>query len=311
MNPAGETGPAKAEGRRRRRNRPGNAQAKGPQGDESLESSSVRKAPLTDGVSCPTRRCLARPLFGEGLASEISQVPRQRGLGRARLPGFETYDGTGHDPGARSPMLTPPSSGGGDCASARGRGDRDRRCRSAARSRAAAEDPAARAACRARRRRMVPFAGYDMPVQYADGIIAEHNHVREQAGLFDVSHMGQAFLVGADHETVARALETLVPGDIVGLAPGRQRYTQLLDDNGGILDDLMVTRLGRSGRGRRAVPGRQRRHQGGGLRASRGAAARRACDCCARTIVRSSPCRGRPRCARSGGIARTWCRCRS
>jgi aminomethyltransferase len=90
--------------------------------------------------------------------------------------------------------------------------------------------------------RMVPFAGYDMPVQYADGIIAEHNHVRAEAGLFDVSHMGQAFLVGADHETVARALETLVPGDIVGLAPGRQRYTQLTDDNGGILDDLMVTR---------------------------------------------------------------------
>ena len=89
---------------------------------------------------------------------------------------------------------------------------------------------------------MVPFAGYDMPVQYADGIIAEHNHVRAEAGLFDVSHMGQAFLAGADHETVARALETLVPGDIVGLAPGRQRYTQLLDDNGGILDDLMVTR---------------------------------------------------------------------
>ena len=94
----------------------------------------------------------------------------------------------------------------------------------------------------ARGARMVPFAGYDMPVQYADGIIAEHNHVRAEAGLFDVSHMGQAFLAGADHETVARALETLVPGDIVGLAPGRQRYTQLLDDNGGILDDLMVTR---------------------------------------------------------------------
>src|SRR6185295_14567260 len=61
-------------------------------------------------------------------------------------------------------------------------------------------------------------------------------------GLFDVSHMGQAFLAGADHGTDARALENLVPGDIVGLAPGRQRYTQLLDDNGGILDDLMVTR---------------------------------------------------------------------
>src|SRR3954454_10725456 len=90
--------------------------------------------------------------------------------------------------------------------------------------------------------RMVPFAGYDMPVQYADGIIAEHTHTRTQAGLFDVSHMGQAFLVGTDHEIVARALETLVPGDILGLAPGRQRYTQLLDDNGGILDDLMVTR---------------------------------------------------------------------
>jgi aminomethyltransferase len=90
--------------------------------------------------------------------------------------------------------------------------------------------------------RMVPFAGYDMPVQYPDGIIAEHNHVRTEAGLFDVSHMGQAFLVGADHETVARALETMVPGDIVSLQPGRQRYTQLTDENGGILDDLMVTR---------------------------------------------------------------------
>jgi len=90
--------------------------------------------------------------------------------------------------------------------------------------------------------RMVPFAGYEMPVQYADGIIAEHNHVRTQAGLFDVSHMGQAFLVGTDHETVARALETLVPADMVNLAPGRQRYTQFTDARGGILDDLMVTR---------------------------------------------------------------------
>ncbi len=62
------------------------------------------------------------------------------------------------------------------------------------------------------------------------------------AGLFDVSHMGQAFLVGADHETVARALEVLVPADILNLAPGRQRYTQLTGEDGGILDDLMVTR---------------------------------------------------------------------
>src|SRR5947209_17852223 len=97
---------------------------------------------------------------------------------------------------------------------------------------------------RARGARMVPFAGYTLPVQYADGIIAEHNHTRAAAGLFDVSHMGQAFLVGPDHETVARALECLVPADIINLAPGRQRYTQLLDHDGGILDDLMVTRSG-------------------------------------------------------------------
>jgi aminomethyltransferase len=90
--------------------------------------------------------------------------------------------------------------------------------------------------------RMVPFAGYDMPVQYPSGILTEHNWTREQAGLFDVSHMGQAFLIGPDHETTARALEALVPADILNLAPGKQRYSQLLDENGGILDDLMVTR---------------------------------------------------------------------
>jgi glycine cleavage system T protein (aminomethyltransferase) len=95
---------------------------------------------------------------------------------------------------------------------------------------------------RGRGARMVAFAGYSMPVQYADGIIAEHTHTRTSAGLFDVSHMGQAFLVGADHETTARALETLVPADILGLAHGRQRYTQFLNDQGGIVDDLMVTR---------------------------------------------------------------------
>jgi aminomethyltransferase len=94
----------------------------------------------------------------------------------------------------------------------------------------------------ARGARIVPFAGYEMPVHYADGIIAEHHHVRSAAGVFDVSHMGQAFLVGPDHETTARALEALVPADILGLAHGRQRYTQFLSDGGGILDDLMVTR---------------------------------------------------------------------
>jgi aminomethyltransferase len=96
----------------------------------------------------------------------------------------------------------------------------------------------------ARGARMVPFAGYEMPLQYADGILAEHAHVRGAAGLFDVSHMGQAFLVGPDHETTARALEALVPADIAGIAPGQQRYTQFLNQDGGILDDLMVTRSG-------------------------------------------------------------------
>jgi aminomethyltransferase len=86
--------------------------------------------------------------------------------------------------------------------------------------------------------RMVPFAGYDMPVQYASGILAEHLHTRRAAGLFDVSHMGQAFLSGPN----ARALfETLVPGDLAALAQDRIRYTQLLNARGGILDDLMAT----------------------------------------------------------------------
>ena len=90
--------------------------------------------------------------------------------------------------------------------------------------------------------RFTPFAGYEMPVQYRNGILAEHLHTRSLAGLFDVSHMGQAFLDGPDHETTARALENLTPADIVGLAPGRQRYTQLLNADGGIVDDLMATR---------------------------------------------------------------------
>ncbi len=90
--------------------------------------------------------------------------------------------------------------------------------------------------------RLVPFAGYLMPVQYPTGILTEHNWTRERAGLFDVSHMGQAALAGPDHETVARALEALVPCDVLNLKPGQQRYTQLLAEDGGILDDLMVTR---------------------------------------------------------------------
>ena len=90
--------------------------------------------------------------------------------------------------------------------------------------------------------KMVPFAGYEMPVQYPLGILKEHLHTREKAGLFDVSHMGQAFLIGPDHDTTAAALEALVPADIANLKPGQQRYSQLLNDGGGIVDDLMVTR---------------------------------------------------------------------
>src|SRR5262245_15778169 len=90
--------------------------------------------------------------------------------------------------------------------------------------------------------RMVPFAGYEMPVQYPPGILKEHLHTRAHAGLFDVSHMGQAFLVGPDHAATAAALEALVPADILGPAPGQQPYTQLLNEDGGIVDDLMVTR---------------------------------------------------------------------
>ena len=89
--------------------------------------------------------------------------------------------------------------------------------------------------------KMVPFAGYDMPVQYPDGILTEHRHTRDQAGLFDVGHMGQAILRG---DNVVAALETLVPGDIAGLEEGQIRYTQFTNEAGGILDDLMVTNRG-------------------------------------------------------------------
>ncbi len=92
----------------------------------------------------------------------------------------------------------------------------------------------------ARGAKMVPFAGYEMPVQYKTGIIAEHLHTRAQAGLFDVSHMGQVTL----HGVTAAMLETLVPGDLEALPEGRMRYTLLLNDHGGIIDDLMAMRFG-------------------------------------------------------------------
>jgi len=96
--------------------------------------------------------------------------------------------------------------------------------------------------------KMVEFAGYDMPVQFPLGVLKEHLWTREKAGLFDVSHMGQAVIVGPDHETAAAAIETLVPGEMTKLKPWRQRYTVLLNPEGGIIDDLMVSRPHTDGR---------------------------------------------------------------
>lgn len=99
--------------------------------------------------------------------------------------------------------------------------------------------------------RIVPFGGYALPVQYPSGIMAEHKWTREQAGLFDVSHMGPSFLTLAnptgdaetDHAAIAAIIEPLICGDIAGLKPGQMRYTLLLNEKGGTIDDLMVGRL--------------------------------------------------------------------
>jgi aminomethyltransferase len=98
--------------------------------------------------------------------------------------------------------------------------------------------------------RMAPFAGYDMPIQYADGVLKEHLWTRSSAGLFDVSHMGPALILAegltgdpdADHARVCALIEPLICGDIVNLKPGAQRYSLLLNETGGIEDDLMVAR---------------------------------------------------------------------
>ena len=117
----------------------------------------------------------------------------------------------------------------------------------------------------ARGGKMVPFAGYEMPVQYPAGVLKEHLHTRSAAGLFDVSHMGQLALrpKSGKVEDAALALERLVPQDIVAIAPGRQRYAQFTNNEGGLLDDLMVAQFRRP-----PVSGRQRRLQGRGRGAS-------------------------------------------
>jgi aminomethyltransferase len=92
--------------------------------------------------------------------------------------------------------------------------------------------------------KMVPFAGYAMPVQYPLGVMKEHSHTREKAGLFDVSHMGQVRVEGPDYSVAARALERLIPVDILGLGENRQRYGFFTNDTGGIMDDLMLANRG-------------------------------------------------------------------
>jgi aminomethyltransferase len=92
--------------------------------------------------------------------------------------------------------------------------------------------------------KMVPFAGYAMPVQYPMGVMQEHTHTRQKAGLFDVSHMGQVIVRGSDFAAAATALETLIPVDVLGLPENRQRYGFFTNDAGGITDDLMLANRG-------------------------------------------------------------------
>ncbi len=88
--------------------------------------------------------------------------------------------------------------------------------------------------------KMVCFAGYQMPVQYGNGILHEHLHCRSHAGFFDISHMGQCLILG---DSAASELEQLTPGDITGLKPGEQKYTVLTNNDGGIIDDIIITRI--------------------------------------------------------------------
>ena len=230
--------------RRRRSNRPGNSQAKGlrAEGHSGKQRMGFAARPLTEGVSPPHPN---PPELGgvddRVRAGEFSQGPRQRG--HRRTLGVRSVGGDRVPPGdaasllRRTPLYPLHQSLGA---------------------------------------RMVPFAGYEMPVQYPAGILAEHLHTRARAGLFDVSHMGQLRLAGSDP---AAALEALVPGDIRALGPMRMRYTLLLNHSGGILDDLMSTRARR-----RVVRRRQRGDQGRRSRPSARTSRRRR-DC--RTARRS------------------------
>src|ERR1700677_1460320 len=108
--------------------------------------------------------------------------------------------------------------------------------------------------------RMSPFASYDMPIQYPAGVLAEHLHTRKAAGLFDVSHMGQALIEGGDHAAVAAFLESLCAADLLNLAEVRQRYTAKLNETGGVFDDIGGARP-RSAQGALRVFFNASRHQ--------------------------------------------------
>ena len=229
--------------RRRRSNRPGNSQAKGPDGRRrsgkqpaarpahrrSNRADRVRKAPGAFPGKCSA---LFRPEERPATkAREISQVLGQRGRERLMLgPSRDRCSGSG-----------------------------DRMAEAA--SNDLKETPLA-ALHRELGARMVPFAGYSMPVQYPTGIIAEHNQVRDAAGLFDVSHMGQALPRRPRSRDDGAGARSADAGRFRRARPGRERYTLLLTEDGGIIDDLMVTRPRLGRRRRPAVAGRQRRAQG-------------------------------------------------
>src|SRR3954447_2211304 len=177
-------------GRRRRSNRPGNSQAKGP----------CAQALWRAGAAASHRRGPRPSLGGCGKLSG----PVQRGQDRARRWGGLMRT-RGPCP-VREPRRTP------------------------------LHDPHRELGAR-----LVPFAGWEMPVQYPAGILAEHQHCRSAAALFDVSHMGQVRVAGAE---AAARFERLVPGNIQGLKPGQGRYTLLTTDEGGFLDDLIVSNAG-------------------------------------------------------------------
>ena len=205
MIPVEETG---SQTRRRRSNRPGNSQANGPQGDETLESgrAALGAAGLTEGAS-RLRPKVLEPRRSISSGSKTEGARLTLAYRRVEHPLLE-------EPLSNSPAATTPN---------------------------APQATPLHALHAELGAKFVPFAGYDMPVQFPAGIVAEHKHTRALAGLFDVSHMGQVRIDGAG---AAAALETLVPGDIGGLAAGASRYTMLTNDAGGILDDLMVTNMG-------------------------------------------------------------------